>query len=45
MPEEVEDVYNKFVAEEIDEGQARRMLLIMEPVLRDRFFTKKLQDR
>lgn len=40
MPEEVKYVYDKFVREEIDKGQARRLLLLMEPVLRDRFLAR-----
>lgn len=31
MPGEVEYIYAKFVREEIDRSQARRILLLMEP--------------
>jgi hypothetical protein len=36
LPGEVRDVYDKYIREEIDAGQAQRMLLLMEPVLRAR---------
>lgn len=36
LPEEVRGVYDKFVCEEIDSEQAKRMLVLMEPVLRAR---------
>ena len=36
LPEEVRDVYDKFIREEIDARQAKRMLVLMEPVLRAR---------
>jgi len=36
LPEEVRDVYDKFIREEIDTGQAKRMLVLIEPVLRAR---------
>ncbi len=36
LPEEVRDVYDKFIHEKIDVGQAKRMLDLMEPVLRAR---------
>lgn len=36
LPEEVRDVYDKFIRKEIDGGQAKRMLLIIEPVLQAR---------
>lgn len=36
LPEEVRGVYDKFIREEIDTGQAKRMLVLMEPVLRAR---------
>jgi len=36
LPEETQGIYEKFVAGEIDEEQARRMLVISEPVLRRR---------
>jgi hypothetical protein len=36
LPEEVRDVYDKFIREEIDVGQAKRMLVLMEPVLQVR---------
>jgi len=37
FPEEVKDVYDKFVSGEIDADHAKRRLVIMEPVLRARF--------
>lgn len=36
LPEEAWDVYDKFIREQIDSGQAKRMLTLMEPVLRAR---------
>ena len=36
LPEEVREVYDRFIREEIDAGQAKRMLILMEPVLRAR---------
>ncbi len=36
LPEEVRNVYDKFIREDIDAGQAKRMLVLMEPVLRAR---------
>ena len=36
LPEEVRDVYDRFIREEIDVGQAKRMLVLMEPVLQAR---------
>lgn len=36
LPEEVRNVYDKFVREDIDAGQAKRTLVLMEPVLRAR---------
>jgi len=36
LPEEVRDVYDKFIHEKIDTQQARRMLVLMEPILRGR---------
>jgi len=36
MPPEVRSVYYKYIKDEIDEGQAKRMLKLMEPVLRSR---------
>lgn len=36
LPEEVRDVYDKFIREEIDPGQAKRLLVFMGPVLRAR---------
>jgi len=41
MPPEVEYIYNLFVTGKIDDAQARRMLLITEPVLHDRFLTNR----
>jgi hypothetical protein len=40
LPEEVRDVYDKFIREHIDSGQAKRMLIIMEPVLQARMGIK-----
>jgi hypothetical protein len=36
LPDEVRDTYDKFIREEIDASQAKRMLVLMEPVLRAR---------
>lgn len=36
LPEEVRDVYDKFIREEIDPGQAKRLLVFLGPVLRAR---------
>lgn len=36
LPKEVRVVYDKFIREEIDASQAKRMLMLMEPVLRAR---------
>jgi hypothetical protein len=36
LPEVVRDVYDKFIREEIDAVQAKRMLVLIEPVLRAR---------
>jgi len=36
LPNEVRDVYDKFIREEIDVSQAKKMLVLMEPVLRAR---------
>jgi hypothetical protein len=36
MPEEVRGLYNDFVEDRVDEGQVERMLIIMEPALRQR---------
>ena len=33
---QMKDVYDTFICEEIDAGQAKRMLILMEPVLRAR---------
>ncbi len=36
MPSEVRSIYEKYIKDEIDEGRAKRMLKLMEPVLRRR---------
>jgi hypothetical protein len=36
LPDEVRDVYDKFIREEVDANQAKSMLVLMEPVLRAR---------
>lgn len=36
MPPEVVNVYEKYINDEIDEDQAKRMLKLMEPILRKR---------
>ncbi len=36
LPEEVRDVYDKFIREENDPGQAKRLLVFLGPVLRAR---------
>jgi hypothetical protein len=36
LPDEVRDVYDKFIREEIDANQTKRILVLMEPVLRAR---------
>jgi hypothetical protein len=36
LPDEVIDVYDKFIREEVDSNQAKSMLVLMEPVLRAR---------
>ena len=36
LPEEVRVVYDKFTRSEIDAAQTERMLVLMEPVLRNR---------
>lgn len=41
LPEEVRDVYDSFIHEEIDAGQARRMLILMEPVLQARLYSRQ----
>ena len=41
LPEEVRDVYDRFIREEIDAGQAKRMLILMEPMLRARLYSRQ----
>jgi len=36
LPQEVRNVYDRFLREEMDAGQTKRMLILMEPVLRSR---------
>ena len=42
MPSETRSVYEKYISEEIDESQAKRMLDLMQPVLRARQRGRKL---